>query len=153
MRLVALVLVVHALAACSGTMNEAAAPQGGSAVPDTGDTTTQEPEQTADIVSDPSEAIECGVASYYADSLAGRQTASGAIYQPDKRTAAHKTIAFGSVLRVVREDTGAETTVVINDRGPFTPNRVIDLSRVAAEDIDLIRAGVAQVCLYPQLTD
>jgi rare lipoprotein A len=93
-------------------------------------------------------ADECGGASYYADSLAGNSTASGEAYSPSKRTAAHKTLPFGTVLRVVRRDTGEETEVTVNDRGPFVSGRVIDLSRKAASDIDLITDGVADVCIY-----
>ncbi len=94
------------------------------------------------------EALECGEASYYADALAGNPTASGDPYNPSAKTAAHKTLAFGTSLRVVRPDTGAAVTVTVNDRGPFTPGRVVDLSRAAAAEIDLITVGVAEVCLY-----
>ncbi len=96
----------------------------------------------------PGALLECGDASYYADSLAGDRTASGEPYNPAERTAAHKTLAFGVKLRVVRPDTGAGVTVTVNDRGPFTPGRVIDLSRAAASEIDMVEAGVAEVCLY-----
>ena len=92
--------------------------------------------------------IECGGASYYADSLAGNATASGEPYKPSAMTAAHKTLPLGTSVRVVRTDGGGEVVVRINDRGPFTPGRVIDLSRKAAERIDLVTAGVAEVCLY-----
>ena len=92
--------------------------------------------------------LECAQASYYADSLAGNATASGEPYKPAAMTAAHKTLPLGTSVRVVRTDGGGEVVVRINDRGPFTPGRVIDLSRKAAERIDLITAGVAEVCLY-----
>ncbi|MEO1251466.1 MAG: septal ring lytic transglycosylase RlpA family protein [Pseudomonadota bacterium] len=97
-----------------------------------------------------SSASECGGASYYADSLAGNSTASGEPYTPTQLTAAHKTLPFGTIVRVERADTGASVEVRVNDRGPFTAGRVIDLSRAAAERIDLIRDGVADVCIYPQ---
>ncbi|MFN3212095.1 MAG: septal ring lytic transglycosylase RlpA family protein [Henriciella sp.] len=95
----------------------------------------------------PSDALACAGASYYADSLAGNPTASGEPYVPSKLTAAHRTLPFGTKVRVVREGRG-EVTVTVNDRGPFIDGRIIDLSRAAAEKVDLITDGVAQVCLY-----
>lgn len=92
--------------------------------------------------------LQCGKASYYADTLAGNPTSSGEIYDPRKYTAAHRALAFGTEVRVVRTDTGASVSVIINDRGPYAPDKIIDLSRSAAEDIGLIRAGVTEVCLY-----
>ena len=86
-----------------------------------------------------------GEASYYADKFEGRQTASGEIYTHQKRTAAHRTLPFGTRVRVTRLDTGAEVVVRINDRGPFKRGRIIDLSRSAAQAIGLIAAGVADV--------
>lgn len=86
-----------------------------------------------------------GVASYYADKFHGRTTASGERYDKTKHTAAHRTLPFGTVVRVSNEETGQSTVVRINDRGPFVPNRIIDLSRAAAEDIDLIKRGTAKV--------
>jgi rare lipoprotein A len=79
--------------------------------------------------------------------LAGNATASGEPYVPSKLTAAHRTLPFGTKLRVVREGRG-EVIVTVNDRGPFIDGRVIDLSRAAAEKVDLITDGVGQVCLY-----
>ncbi len=99
-------------------------------------------------VSEPAAApLACAQASYYADSLAGNSTASGEPYDPTLKTAAHRTLAFGTKLRVVREGYG-EVLVTVNDRGPFIDGRVIDLSRAAAEQIDMITAGVANVCIY-----
>ena len=92
--------------------------------------------------------IACAGASYYSDSLAGNPTASGVPYDPAKLTAAHRTLAFGTKLRVVREGFG-DVIVTVNDRGPFVDGRIIDLSRAAAERINMIRVGVADVCLYP----
>ncbi|MEO1328806.1 MAG: septal ring lytic transglycosylase RlpA family protein [Pseudomonadota bacterium] len=91
-------------------------------------------------------AKDCGKASYYAQSLAGNATASGEPYNPAEMTAAHKTLPFGTMLRVRLEQTGEEVVVRINDRGPFTPGRVIDLSGAAAREIGLIRMGVGRVC-------
>src|SRR5690606_2949512 len=87
-----------------------------------------------------------GQATYYADSLAGNHTANGDIYDPRKHTAAHRKLPFGTVVRVTRRDTGAVTYVTINDRGPFGSNqRIIDLSRAAAEDLAMMKAGVVDV--------
>jgi rare lipoprotein A len=87
-----------------------------------------------------------GQATYYADSLAGRRTASGERYDPKGFTAAHRTLPFGTTVKVVRLDDGREVTVRINDRGPFAGDeRVIDLSRAAAETLGMISAGVVPV--------
>jgi rare lipoprotein A len=88
-----------------------------------------------------------GIASYYADSLAGRRTASGERYDPRAFTAAHRTLPFGSIVRIVREDSGQVVYARINDRGPFVRGRVVDLSRAAAEAVDMIRRGVVRVRL------
>ncbi|MEZ4221357.1 MAG: septal ring lytic transglycosylase RlpA family protein [Polyangiaceae bacterium] len=90
--------------------------------------------------------VERGKATYYSDRLAGRPTASGEPYRPTALTAAHRKLPFGSKVRVIREDTGRHVIVVINDRGPFAGGgRIIDLSRAAAEQLDMMRAGVVTV--------
>jgi len=87
-----------------------------------------------------------GQASYYADSLAGNRTASGERYDPRELTAAHRSLPFGTVVRVTRADGRASVIVRITDRGPFAgKRRIIDLSRVAAERLDMVRAGVLDV--------
>ena len=87
-----------------------------------------------------------GRASYYHDSLAGNHTANGDIYDPAAFTAASRELPFGTVLRVVRVDGGQSVLVRVNDRGPFgNRRRILDLSRAAAESIDMIRAGVVDV--------
>jgi rare lipoprotein A len=87
-----------------------------------------------------------GQASYYADSLAGHSTASGEPYDPARFTAAHRKLPFGTVVDVTRGDTRATVRVRINDRGPFAgERRIIDLSRRAAEQLDMMRAGVVDV--------
>ena len=86
-----------------------------------------------------------GQASYYHDKFEGRPTASGEPYRKEELTAAHRTYPFGTRLRVTRVETGQSVEVRVNDRGPHSPNRVIDLSRRAAEDLDIVRAGVAEV--------
>jgi rare lipoprotein A len=84
---------------------------------------------------------EKGEASYYADSLAGKLTANGETYAPDKLTAAHRTLPFGTVLCVTNLSNGRSVEVTVNDRGPFVKPRVIDLSRRAAEVLDLVEKG------------
>ncbi len=87
-----------------------------------------------------------GRASYYSDRLAGHHTANGDVYDPHAFTAASRELPFGTMLRVVREDTGASVVVRVNDRGPFGDRgRILDLSRAAAETLGMIRAGVIDV--------
>lgn len=82
-----------------------------------------------------------GVASYYGRKFHGRRTASGERFDMGAMTAAHRTLPFGSLVRVTNPSTGQSVTVRINDRGPFSRNRTIDLSRAAAEQIGLVRRG------------
>jgi rare lipoprotein A len=77
----------------------------------------------------------------------GRKTASGERYSHRKLTAAHRTLKFGTTVRVTRLDDGRSVVVRVNDRGPFTRGRIIDLSRAAAERLGMIRAGTARVRL------
>ncbi len=86
-----------------------------------------------------------GRASFYADGLRGRETASGEPYDPEELTAAHRTLPFGTRVRVVRRPSGRAVVVRINDRGPFVPERIIDLSRAAADALGMVDAGVAEV--------
>jgi len=88
-----------------------------------------------------------GRASYYSDKLSGRKTANGERYDPRALTAAHRTLPFGTVVEVARSD-GTWVRVRINDRGPFTKGRIVDLSRAAAVDVGLIGPGVADVTLW-----
>jgi rare lipoprotein A len=88
---------------------------------------------------------EKGIASWYGEPYHGRRTASGEIYDMHEMTAAHKTLAFGSMVKVNRRDTGADVVVRINDRGPFIEGRIIDLSFAAAKKIGLDVDGVAPV--------
>jgi rare lipoprotein A len=88
---------------------------------------------------------EEGYASWYGPKFHGRRTANGEIYNMHKLTAAHKTLPFGIYVLVTNLDNGATVVVRINDRGPFVKGRIIDLSRAAAERIDMIRMGTARV--------
>lgn len=88
---------------------------------------------------------EYGDASYYNDKYHNESTASGELYDKNAMTAAHKSLPFGTRVRVTRLDNDKSVVVRINDRGPYKPNRIIDLSRKAAEKIDLISDGVTNV--------
>ncbi|MES3629903.1 MAG: septal ring lytic transglycosylase RlpA family protein [Longimonas sp.] len=86
-----------------------------------------------------------GKASYYAAYLEGRPTASGQPYDPERLTASHRTLPFGTYVKVTRRFTGDTVTVMINDRGPQKQERILDLSRRAAEALNMIDAGVVDI--------
>lgn len=88
-----------------------------------------------------------GVASYYTTKI-GKDTASGEKLNDNLYTAAHKSLPFGTKVKVVCLQTGKSVVVKINDRGPFTKGRVIDLSKAAAEKIGLIKKGIATVEIF-----
>ncbi len=88
---------------------------------------------------------EFGKCGYYADALQGRKTASGEKYDKKLLTCAHKTLAFGTKVRVTRLDNGKSVVVRVNDRGPYIDGYVTDISRKAAETIGLVRDGVTRV--------
>jgi len=90
-------------------------------------------------------AVEVGMASFYADSLRGHRTASGAPYDPAVLTCAHRSAPFGTRLRVTELSRGRSVVVTVNDRGPFVSGRVIDLSRAAAAALGIVERGVARV--------
>lgn len=90
---------------------------------------------------------ETGDASWYGPGYHGRPTASGERYDMDALTAAHRTLPFGTRVRVRNLDNGREVEVQINDRGPFIDGRIIDLSRAAAEWIGMRISGIAPVLL------
>ncbi|PWW35914.1 septal ring lytic transglycosylase RlpA family protein [Chromohalobacter israelensis] len=92
---------------------------------------------------------ERGQASYYHDRYQGQRTASGEPYNAQALTAAHRRLPFDTRVRVTNLDNGRQVTVRINDRGPFTEGRVIDLSRRAAERLGMIKAGTAPVRVTP----
>jgi len=91
--------------------------------------------------------IATGVASYYADRFAGKPTASGEAYDPEAFTAAHRTLPFGTRVRVTDMASGRNVVVRINDRGPWGGERIIDISRAAARKLGLIRRGHGAVRL------
>ncbi len=86
-----------------------------------------------------------GIASYYHDSLHGNKTASGKAYNKNALSAAHKTLPLGTRVRVTEPNTGRSVELVVNDRGPFTKGRIIDLSRRAAAELGMIKKGVTKV--------
>ncbi len=90
--------------------------------------------------------VGSGYASRYADSLAGRPTATGEPYDPQALTCAHRRLRFGTVVEVVRPKSGRRVRCRVNDRGPFHERRVIDLSRAAANALGF--EGVAKVELF-----
>jgi len=90
-------------------------------------------------------AVERGVASWYGPGFHGNFTASGERYDMWAMTAAHRTLPFGTVVEVRNLENGRSVRVKINDRGPFVNNRIVDLSRAAAEAIDMVGPGTALV--------
>lgn len=95
-----------------------------------------------------------GLADYYHHKLYGNKTASGEVLAKDKMTAAHRSLPFGTRVRVTNKRNGHSCVVVINDRGPFTPGKVIDLSHAAAAKIGALNAGtVAVICSVIEETE
>ena len=90
---------------------------------------------------------ETGVASWYGFPYHGRRAASGEVYDMEQLTAAHRTLPFQTWVEVTNLSNGRQVDVRINDRGPFTNGRILDLSQAAARDIDMLRAGTTRVRL------
>ena len=102
----------------------------------------------AEIVSAASKDIfQSGTAAWYGKQFQGKKTASGELFDMNAFTAAHKTLPFGTVVRVTNLSNGSDVFVKINDRGPFTPKRIIDLSHAAAKKIGMVSSGVAEVSI------
>lgn len=95
-------------------------------------------------VSPTAASAQCGSASWYALTS---KTASGERMNPAALTAAHRTLPFGSKIRVTNQRNGKSVIVRINDRGPFIKGRVIDLSKAAAQELGFIRAGHTPICM------
>ncbi len=89
-----------------------------------------------------------GLASYYGPGLHGRPTASGEKFDQNAMTAAHRTVRFGTCLRVVNMENGHSVQVRVNDRGPFKEGRIVDVSLEAARKLDMVKKGLARVRLY-----
>jgi rare lipoprotein A len=90
---------------------------------------------------------ESGFASWYGGKFHGRITSSGEVFNTNDLTAAHRTLPFGTIVKVTNLDNGKSVQVKINDRGPFVRGRIIDLSRAAAIQLGMIDSGVAHVSL------
>jgi len=90
---------------------------------------------------------EKGIASWYGPGFDGNYTANGEVYDMNGISAAHKTLPFGTVVRVVELSTGRSIVVRINDRGPFIEGRIIDLSKGAAAEFGMIDKGITEVGL------
>ena len=88
---------------------------------------------------------DSGVASYYADKFEGRKTASGELFHQDSLTAAHKTLPFGSIVKVTNLKNSRSVIVRVNDRGMQGKKRVIDLSKAAAKEIGMLGSGLVRV--------
>ena len=91
------------------------------------------------------QAIYSGQASWYGPGFDGRRTANGEVYNSNLLTAAHRSLPFGTKVRVTNMNNGRSVVVRINDRGPFSKGRIIDLSAGAARTINMINSGVAPV--------
>jgi rare lipoprotein A len=89
--------------------------------------------------------VQTGKASFYADKFDGSPTASGEKYRSSKLTAAHKTLPFGTRIRVTNLSNNETVEVIVNDRGPYVENRIIDLSKAAAEKLGFVNQGLADV--------
>ena len=136
------VLILAAASACSATSGPASG--GGSrgaykiGSPYTIDGTTYTPMEEF-------QHVETGMASWYGPGFHGRATANGERYDQNDRTAAHRTLQMPSVVRVTNLENGLSTVVRVNDRGPYARNRVLDLSKGAAGDLDMMKSGVVRV--------
>jgi len=125
---VALPLVVAAAITTFPVAGQAQAPASGAAVAKVGD-------------------VQEGLAAFYGTRLNRRKTASGDAYDQNAMTAAHRTLPFGSRVRVTDRRSNRSVEVLINDRGPTQPNRITDLSRAAAAKLGMLRAGNVPVRL------
>lgn len=92
---------------------------------------------------------QTGIASYYARRMTGARTASGEALHHDSMTCAHRTHAFGTLLKVTDQSSGRSIVVRVNDRGPFVRGRIIDLSWGAARELGIIAQGLAKVTIEP----
>lgn len=91
------------------------------------------------------QAPQTGMASYYADRFDGLPTASGEAYRKDQLTAAHRTLPFGTMIKITNLKNGKFIIARVNDRGPHVKGRIVDVSKAAAEKLGFIRQGVARV--------
>jgi len=149
-RLLSLTLMVASVAACGSRHGGSS----GASVPTTGSYKVGKPYTIDGRTYVPQEEfnhVETGVASWYGPGFHGKSTANGERYDQQDHTAAHRTLQMPAIVRVTNLDNGRSTVVRVNDRGPYAQNRVIDLSRAAATELDMIGRGTARVRL-DQLT-
>lgn len=104
--------------------------------------------QKPDTESRQEKQIQAGTASWYGPGFHGRLTSSREPFDQNKLTAAHRTLPFDTIINVVNSKNDKSVEVRINDRGPYEDDRIIDLSRAAAEEIDMLTSGVAHVELF-----
>lgn len=147
-RFAGLMAVLASLAACGSSGSKGGG--GGSSVAQRGTYKVGKPYKIDGVTYTPREEFtytETGMASWYGPGFHTKSTANGERYDQSDRTAAHRTLQMPAVVRVTNLENGMSTVVRINDRGPFARNRIIDLSRTAAEELDIVRAGTARVRL------
>jgi rare lipoprotein A len=89
--------------------------------------------------------IQTGLASWYGKDFKGGKTASGERYDPEQMTAAHRTLPFGTIVRVINLRNSKNVTVRITNRGPVVRDRIVDVSRAAARKLDMMKSGVSRV--------
>jgi rare lipoprotein A len=89
--------------------------------------------------------VETGLASWYGQGFHGKRTASGEVFNQEQFTAAHRTLPWGSRVKVINLANGKSVEVRINDRGPFGKGRIIDVSRAAARILGIVESGIANV--------
>lgn len=90
---------------------------------------------------------DTGVASFYADAFHGKRTSSGAVYDMNARTCAHRWLPFGTIVEVTNLQNGKTVRVSVTDRGPWKHGRLIDVSKGAAKELDFIRSGTTRVTI------
>ena len=113
-------------------------------IPHSAETQEASPPPTPPALTPPT-IIGTGLASWYGAKHHGKRTASGEIFDQNKFTAANRTLPWGSIVKVTNLDNGKAVEVRINDRGPFTKGRIIDLSRAAARALGMVESGVSPV--------
>ena len=116
-------------------------------IPSFGGSAALHPDPSAGVTDNGSPVAEAGVASYYGAKYHGRPTASGEIFDMHQLTAAHPRLAFGTRVKVTHAGNNRSVIVRINDRGPFIKGRIIDLSQAAAEELQMVKSGLADVKL------
>lgn len=146
LRLCGAAALLASLAACGSSSKGGGTP--GSSVAQRGTYKVGQPYKIDGVTYTPKETFtlsETGTASWYGPGFHGKSTANGERYDQADRTAAHRTLQMPAIVRVTNLENGRSTVVRVNDRGPFARSRVIDLSRTAAEEIDMVGKGTARV--------